>query len=92
MAEVAALLGAPGAAVVAALREHWEEVVGQPAALHTRPVRLDNAVLSIAADHPAWAREMSLLTGDVLKAVQRVVGPAVEALSLQVGRSSEPEW
>jgi hypothetical protein len=35
---------------------------------------------------------MSLLTGDVLKAVQRVVGPAVEALSLQVGRSSEPEW
>jgi predicted nucleic acid-binding Zn ribbon protein len=53
LAEVAALLGAPGAAVVAALREHWEEVVGQPAALHTRPVRLENGVLSISADQLA---------------------------------------
>ncbi|MGC8626909.1 MAG: DciA family protein [Acidimicrobiales bacterium] len=89
--EVAGSLGAPGAAAVAMLQGRWEEVVGMPAALHTRPVRLDDGVLQISVDHPAWAREMRLLTGDVVRAVQRLAGPAVQAVSVRVGRSSGPE-
>ena len=39
----------------------WDDAVGANVAAHVRPVRLDNGVLTVEADEPAWATQVNWL-------------------------------
>lgn len=47
----------------------WEQIVGTAMAGHVRPVRIDDQVLVVSVDHPAWATQVSLLGDDLLDRV-----------------------
>ena len=70
-------LGAPGAASLSRLFDHWADVVGAATADHCRPVSLSRGVLVVAVDEPAWASHVRLSSGDLLANVERVVGPGL---------------
>ncbi|MCE2525603.1 MAG: DUF721 domain-containing protein [Acidimicrobiia bacterium] len=53
-------LGAPPADVLAALFEHWPQMVGEDLAAHSRPVRIVNRRLVVEVDDPARATQLRL--------------------------------
>ncbi len=59
-------LGAPPADVLAALFEHWPQVVGEDLAEHSRPVRLVNRRLVVEVDDPARAAQLRLEENSLL--------------------------
>lgn len=56
------------------LYAQWDEIVGSPMAAHVRPVRIEDGVLSVVVDHPAWATQVSHLSEQVLGRVERIAG------------------
>lgn len=57
------------------LSVNWEHIVGDRIGLHSRPTKLTRGTLTIAADGPAWAAEVSMSTDKVLKRAEAVLGP-----------------
>ena len=73
-------LGGPSAASASAVFARWEEMVGPDIAGHARPRSLHDGVLVLAVDEPAWATQLSYMTGEVRDIQLKVVGqPIVEA-------------
>lgn len=78
-------MGAPGAGALATLFRHWSDVVGPSVAAHTRPLTLRDRVLTIAADDPAWAMQLSYLEADLRRQVEEALGPGtVERVVVRV--------
>lgn len=75
----------------AALAQHtWEEVVGPEAAQATRAKAVQNGVLLVTTDHPAWAQELSLRRKELVEEINRRVGArALEDIRFIVGESGE---
>lgn len=72
---VAARLGLPDPGVLGQVFTHWEELVGPDVAAHAAPRSLRDGRLTVAVDHPAWATSLRLLTGDLLRRAEMVLGP-----------------
>ena len=66
----------------------WGDAVGENVAAHVRPVRLDQGVLTVEADEPAWATQMKFLSGTIISRLADVAGVNVERIEVRVGRSS----
>jgi predicted nucleic acid-binding Zn ribbon protein len=64
----------------------WDEAVGEAVAAHVRPVRLDNGVLTVEADEPAWATQVKFLTGTITSRLADVAGVHVERIEVRVAR------
>jgi predicted nucleic acid-binding Zn ribbon protein len=79
--EAARLIGAQGAIELAAVREVWSAVVGAQAAGHAWPKSFTMGVLTVAADHHAWATELRLLASELLRRLQ---GPCPSVRSIVV--------
>lgn len=64
----------------------WEDAVGDTVAAHVRPVRLDNGVLTVEADEPAWATQVKFLSGTITSRLAEVAGVEVERIEVRVAR------
>lgn len=82
-------LGIASPRVIADIFEGWATLVGEPLAVHVRPVGIRDGVLHLEADEPGWASQMRYLQADVLRLVnERLAVPgdnaAVTAISVRV--------
>jgi predicted nucleic acid-binding Zn ribbon protein len=68
----------------------WEDAVGETVAAHVRPVRLDDGVLTVEADEPAWATQVKFLSGTITARLAEVAGVQVERVEVRVARPSRP--
>ena len=68
-------LGAPRAKAIAAVFEHWEEIVGTELAPHTEVTGVENGRVTVAVDDPAWADQLKWKQRAILEAVGEAVGP-----------------
>ena len=66
----------------------WEDAVGDTVAAHVRPVRLDNGVLTVEADEPAWATQVKFLAGTITTRLADVAGVQIERVEVRVARGS----
>jgi predicted nucleic acid-binding Zn ribbon protein len=69
----------------------WEKVVGPDIAQHSRPVKLDAGVLTVEAESTAWATQLRLMTGQLLKSIAAEVGHNVVA-RLNIHGPAVPSW
>jgi predicted nucleic acid-binding Zn ribbon protein len=69
----------------------WEKVVGPDVAKHSRPVKLDAGVLTIEAESTAWATQLRLLAGNLLKRIAAEVGNNVVS-RLNIHGPTVPSW
>jgi predicted nucleic acid-binding Zn ribbon protein len=63
----------------------WDDAVGPTVAAHVRPVRLDNGVLTVEADEPAWATQVKFLAGTITRRLAEVADVQVERIEVRVG-------
>ncbi|MFI7606872.1 DUF721 domain-containing protein [Micromonospora sp. NPDC049366] len=69
----------------------WERVVGPEVAQHSRPVKLENGELTVEARSTAWATQLRLLAGSLLKQIAREVGHNV-VRKLHIHGPAAPSW
>jgi predicted nucleic acid-binding Zn ribbon protein len=68
--------GWQGAAAVGSVFGRWPEIVGADLAAHTRPDRLDGGELVVIADSTAWATQVRLLAGTLIRRLNTELGSA----------------
>jgi predicted nucleic acid-binding Zn ribbon protein len=66
----------------------WDDAVGPAVAAHVRPVRLDQGVLTVEADEPAWATQVKFLSSTITSRLAEVAGVHVERIDVRVAGSS----
>lgn len=66
----------------------WEDAVGADVAAHVRPVRLDERVLTVEADEPAWATQVKFLSGTIASRLAEVAGVRIDRVEVRVARPS----
>ncbi len=69
----------------------WSAVVGPELAEHSRPVTLEEGVLTVEADSTAWATQIRLLAGKLVGRIADEVGHAV-VTRLDVHGPVRPSW
>jgi predicted nucleic acid-binding Zn ribbon protein len=69
----------------------WEKVVGADIAKHSRPIKLDNGVLTVEAESTAWATQLRMLAGKLLKIIAAEVGHNV-VTKLNIHGPAAPSW
>ena len=69
----------------------WEKVVGQDIAKHSRPVKLDDGVLTVEAESTAWATQLRLLAATLLRSIAAEVGHNV-VTRLNIHGPAAPSW
>jgi predicted nucleic acid-binding Zn ribbon protein len=89
--DAARRLGVEGAMELAAVKKVWDDAVGPHVAAHCWPLSVANGELTVGTDHHAWATELRVLSVQLLRSI-RSAGPAVESLTVQVGRPEGRGW
>jgi predicted nucleic acid-binding Zn ribbon protein len=69
----------------------WARVVGAEVAAHSRPVKLEEGVLTVEAESTAWATQLRLLAGRLLARIAGEVGNGV-VRSLNIHGPTAPSW
>jgi predicted nucleic acid-binding Zn ribbon protein len=69
----------------------WERVVGPEIAQHSRPVKLDGGELTVEAESTAWATQLRLLAGSLLRRIAAEVGHDV-VRKLRIHGPAAPSW
>ncbi|UQU68324.1 DciA family protein [Couchioplanes caeruleus] len=69
----------------------WEKVVGSDIAKHSRPVKLDDGVLTVEAESTAWATQLRLLAATLLRSIAAEVGHNV-VKRLNIHGPAAPSW
>ncbi|MEU7850106.1 DciA family protein [Micromonospora parva] len=69
----------------------WERVVGAEVAQNSRPVKLENGELTVEARSTAWATQLRLLAGSLLKQIGSEVGHNV-VRKLHIHGPAAPSW
>jgi predicted nucleic acid-binding Zn ribbon protein len=69
----------------------WSTVVGDDLAAHSRPVKLEEGILTIEADSTAWATQLRLLTSKLLVRIAGEVGNNV-VKKLNIHGPVAPSW
>lgn len=82
---VRALRG-PSRAAVGGVFGRWIEAVGAQVADHVRPVKLDERVLVVEVDDPAWATQVKFLTTMITDRLREVAGVEVDRIEIRVDR------
>ena len=78
-------------AAEAAVFSAWDRVVGAEMAAHSRPMKLADGELTIEAESTAWAMQMRLLAGKIMKQIGAEVGPNV-VRKLHIHGPAAPTW
>lgn len=69
----------------------WERVVGPDIAKHSRPVKLADGELTVEAESTAWATQLRLLAGSLLRRIAAEVGHDV-VRRLHIHGPAAPSW
>src|SRR5262245_37356122 len=69
----------------------WTRVVGSDVAEHSRPVRLEEGVLTVEAESTAWATQLRLLAPKLLTRIAGQVGQGV-VRRLHIHGPATPDW
>ena len=69
----------------------WEKVVGEDIAKHSRPVKLDEGVLTVEAESTAWATQLRMLAATLLRNIAGQVGHNV-VTRLNIHGPTAPSW
>jgi predicted nucleic acid-binding Zn ribbon protein len=69
----------------------WERVVGPEVAQNSRPVKLEDGELTVEARSTAWATQLRLLAGSLLKQIASEVGHNV-VRKLHIHGPAAPSW
>lgn len=59
------------------LKGNWRNIAGERAGEHSSPTRLSRGTLTVAADGPSWASELSIQSGVLLQRIEGVAGRGV---------------
>lgn len=78
-------------AAEATLFGRWAEVVGGELAEHCRPVKLADGELTVEADSHAWAAQLRLLAGSLVRRIAIVVGHNL-VTTLRIHGPAGPSW
>jgi hypothetical protein len=79
-------LRGPSRTVVSGVFGRWQDAVGEQVATHVRPVKLDEGVLLVEVDDPAWATQVKFLAPTITERLSTVVGVVVERIDVRVDR------
>jgi predicted nucleic acid-binding Zn ribbon protein len=52
----------------------WEQIVGSDVAAHVTPLHHENGVLTVQAESSAWATQMRMLAGQIVKRLNEEIG------------------
>jgi predicted nucleic acid-binding Zn ribbon protein len=77
-------LRGPSRRAVGGLFGRWDEAVGEQVAQHVRPVKLDQGVLSVEVDDPAWATQVKFLAPTIIARLSEVADARVERIQVRV--------
>jgi predicted nucleic acid-binding Zn ribbon protein len=69
----------------------WEKVVGEDIARHSKPVKLDDGVLTVEAESTAWATQLRMLAATLLRNIAAEVGHNV-VTKLNIHGPAAPSW
>ena len=69
----------------------WGKVVGEDIAKHSRPVKLDDGVLTVEAESTAWATQLRMLAATLLRNIASEVGHNV-VTKLNIHGPAAPSW
>ena len=75
----------------ASVLQRWDALVGPELAEHCRPVSLVEGELVLVAESSAWATQVRLLAGQLLKTLREQVGPGVVE-KVVVRGPAQPDW
>lgn len=79
-------LRGPSREAVGGLFGRWDEAVGAQVAAHVSPVKLDQGVLVVEVDDPAWATQVKFLTPMITERLVAIAGVRVERIDVRVER------
>ncbi|HEY5662476.1 MAG TPA: DUF721 domain-containing protein [Ilumatobacter sp.] len=79
-------LRGPGRRAVGGVFGRWAEAVGEQVAAHVTPVKLDDAVLVVEVDDPAWATQVKFLTPMITERLASIAEVRVERIEVRVER------
>ena len=77
-------LRGPSRKAVSGLFGRWDEAVGDQVAEHVSPVKLDQGVLVVHVDDPAWATQVKFLTGTIIDRLAEVAKVRVDRIEVRV--------
>lgn len=77
-------LRGPSRKAVSGLFGRWEEAVGDQVAEHVTPMKLDEGVLVVQVDDPAWATQVKFLTSTIIGRLAEVAGVRVDRIDVRV--------
>jgi len=78
-------------AAIGAVFGGWPEIVGPELAAHTKPESFDDGQLTVLADSDAWATQLRLLQGQLLKKIAAAVGHGV-VKRMRIHGPTAPSW
>lgn len=84
--DVVRSLRGPSRESVGGLFGRWDEAVGDQVAQHVKPLKLDECVLVVEVDDPAWATQVKFLTPMITERLQQVAGVRVDRIDVRVER------
>jgi predicted nucleic acid-binding Zn ribbon protein len=79
-------LRGPSRKAVGGVFGRWAEAVGQQIADHVRPLKLDEGVLVVEVDDPAWATQVKFLVPTIIDRLRDVAGVEIERVDVRVDR------
>lgn len=79
-------LRGPTSQVVGGLFGRWDEAVGEQVAQHVKPVKLDDGVLVVEVDDPAWATQVKFLGPMITERLLAVAGVRIDRIEVRVER------
>lgn len=69
----------------------WDEIVGPDVAVHVRPERYAEGILTVRADSTAWATQVRMLASDLVKRLNQATGDGT-VRSVTVLAPNAPNW
>ena len=81
-------LRGPSRTAVGGVFGRWEDAVGAQVAAHVRPVKLDERVLVVEVDDPAWATQVKFLAPTITQRLAEVARVEVARIEVRVERRS----
>ncbi len=81
-------LRGPSRRAVGGLFGRWREAVGDQVADHVKPVKLDEGVLVVEVDDPAWATQVKFLTSMIVDRLHQIADVRITRIDVRVERRS----
>ena len=69
---------------VGGLFSRWDDAVGPQISGHVTPIKLDNGVLLVEADQPAWATQVKFLSDTIISRLHEVARVEVDRVEVRV--------